>query len=193
MRNKSCGNGSKNCVAFRNGIAIGNPTTSFSPCFVAWLTCRDIWNCKTAWSGYWGARNVDFVGLKTGGDGDGRKAWRWEDVSVQFLSGFPQPGMENGNPGSGVPEPGLTQNCKHRRIFSGKYAKYVRTPDVGLKCNQNNLFLSAPPSSTEARYAYMVLRFVIIIAQVNAVTPDWESSLSTSLGASPTPPTLMNV
>ena len=30
MRNKSCGNGSKNCVAFRNvmrnGIAIGNPT-----------------------------------------------------------------------------------------------------------------------------------------------------------------------
>ena len=29
MRNKSCGNGSKNCVAFRNvmrnGIAIGNP------------------------------------------------------------------------------------------------------------------------------------------------------------------------
>ena len=30
MRNKSCGNGSKNCVAFRNamrnGIAIGNPS-----------------------------------------------------------------------------------------------------------------------------------------------------------------------
>ena len=30
MRNKSCGNDSKNCVAFRNamcnGIAIGNPT-----------------------------------------------------------------------------------------------------------------------------------------------------------------------
>ena len=33
MRNKSCGNGSKNCVAFRNvmrnGIAIGNPSYNF--------------------------------------------------------------------------------------------------------------------------------------------------------------------
>ena len=33
MRNKSCGNGSKNCVAFRNemrnGIAIGNPSLTF--------------------------------------------------------------------------------------------------------------------------------------------------------------------
>ena len=49
--------------------------------------------------------------------------------------------------------------------------------NVGLRSKQNTPIFTLPPSATETRNASTVLRFVMIIAQVNlpyAVTPDWE-------------------
>ena len=62
-------------------------------------------------------------------------------------------------------------------IFSENYANCVRTSEFRNK--QKVPFLTLNPSATEARNAYTLLRFVMIIAQVNlfcAVTLDWEIS-----------------
>ena len=48
------------------------------------------------------------------------------------------------------------KNCKHRMIFSDNYANCVRTS----KKTKDSLSTPPPPSATETRSAYQVLRFI---------------------------------